>query len=76
MEKNALFRWTADCEHAFQELRHRLTSTPVLAQPTFNQPFILDMDASDMGIGAVLSQVDEDGREKVIAYGSRLLSRP
>ena len=75
-EKNAAFRWTADCERAFQELRHRLTSTPVLAHPDSNQPFILDADASDMGIGAVLSQVGEDGTERVIAYGSRLLSKP
>ena len=75
-EKGAPFRWTADCKHAFQELRQRLTSTPVLAHPDFNRPFVLDTDASDTGIGAVLSQVDEGGKERVIAYGSRLLSKP
>ena len=75
-EKGAQFKWTAECERAFQQLRDSLTSTPILAHPDFNRPFILDTDASDTGIGAVLSQVDEAGRERVISYGSRLLSKP
>ena len=75
-EKGAQFKWTAECERAFQQLRNLLTSTPVLAHPDFNRPFILDTDASDTGVGAVLSQVDEEGRERVVAYASRLLSKP
>ena len=74
-ESKSVFAWTNECLTAFTELRHRLTSAPVLAYPDFKQPFILDTDASRDGICAVLSQIDEQGQERAIAYGSRLLSK-
>ena len=74
-EKTATFAWTSECESAFQEIRHRLTTAPVLAFPDYTRPFILDTDASDTGIGAVLSQILEEGGERVIVYGSRVLSK-
>ena len=74
-ERTAQFHWTDACQVAFEELRHRLTSTPVLAFPDFTRPFILDTDASDSSLGAVLSQVNGEGQEQVIAYASRLLSK-
>ena len=75
-EHTSPFVWTNDCQIAFEELRHRLCSAPILAFPDFSREFILDTDASDVGIGAVLSQVDEEGHERVIAYGSRALTKP
>ena len=69
-ERNASFIWTDECQVAFDELWKRLCLMPVLAYPTFSRPFILDTDASNVGFGAVLSQVDKDGQEWVIAYGS------
>ena len=75
-EANVHFAWTGECQSAFEKLRDLLTSTPVLAYPDFNRQFILDTDASDSGIGAVLSQMDDDGRERVIAYRSHPLSKP
>eukprot|EP00731_Ephydatia_muelleri_P007083 Em0003g1331a len=57
--KGKEWMWTADCTHAFLELKKRLVSTPVLVMPQFTQEFILDTDASGEGLGAVLSQVIE-----------------
>ena len=74
-EKMAPFEWTDQCQGAFEELRRRLTSAPVLAYPNSVDPFILDTDASDTGIGAILSQSQPDGTERVIAYASRALTR-
>ena len=75
-EKTAKFEWTSKCQTAFEELRHRLITAPVLAFPDYEREFILDTDASDTGIGAVLSRVQEDGSERVIAYASRVLTKP
>ena len=70
------FKWTNDCLASFDMLKQKLTTAPVLTYPDYSKPFILDTDASDTGIGAVLSQVDNEGNERVVAYASRLLSKP
>eukprot|EP00731_Ephydatia_muelleri_P033767 Em0037g31a len=69
------FSWTAECQEAFENLRSRLTRAPLLAFPDYTLPFVLDTDTSDLGIGAVLSQISSLGQEQVVAYGSRLLSK-
>ena len=51
-----------------------MSSAPILAFPQLDVPFILDSDASDSGLGAVLSQV-QCGKERVIAYAARALSK-
>ena len=73
-EKGRLFTWTTECANAFAELKQRLITAPVLAFPDYTKQFILDTDASQEGIGAVLSQ-ECNGQEKVIAYASRTLSK-
>ena len=75
-EKTVPFVWNEGCQHAFEKLKEKLTTTPILAFPDFSCTFLLDTDASDYGIGAVLSQVATDGGERVIAYASRVLSKP
>ena len=75
-EKNHLFRWTDQCQQSFDTLRQRLVSAPILAFPDCTREFILDTDASEQGIGAVLSQIHQDGRKHVVAYASRVLSKP
>ncbi|KFD60069.1 hypothetical protein M514_10279 [Trichuris suis] len=57
-EKRKPFQWTAECAAAFNKL-----TKPILRLPDFNRPFILDTDASNIAIGAVLSQLDDKGRE-------------
>ena len=74
-EKNKSFLWTGECEDAFHQLKSKLIQAPILAYPTPDGQFILDTDASQFGIGAVLSQV-QDNEERVIAYYSRTLSKP
>jgi len=75
MGKDAVFQWTPKCQDAFDELKGRLTSEPVLALPEDRGTYILDTDASNYGLGCVLSQKQSVG-EKVIAYASRTLTLP
>ena len=69
-QKAAKFQWTEACEHSFQELKDRLTSTPVLALPEGSEGYAVYCDASGFGLGYVLMQ-----HGKVIAYASRQLRK-
>ena len=73
-EKNGVFEWNDECENAFNKLKIALISAPILAYPMEDGDFIMDTDASNFAIGCVLSQV-QDNEEKVIAYGSKALSK-
>ena len=65
--------WDDKCHEAFEVLKDRLTSMPVLSYPDYELLFVLDTDASKVGTGAVLSQV-QGGQEKVIAYYSKMMT--
>ena len=67
------FVWTSECEVAFNHLKQTLVGPEIMANPLERGQFILDTDASLKTIGAILSQIHE-GKEHVIAYGSRTLS--
>ena len=71
---NQLFRsaWTPQCLQAFEHLKEKLTSAPTLGYADFTLPFILETDASILGLGAVMYQ-EQGGRKTVIAYASRRL---
>lgn len=68
-----LKQWTVECQTTLDQLKSLLTSTPVLGYADFTKPFVLETDASNQGLGAVLSQDDQDGKPRVIAYASRQL---
>jgi hypothetical protein len=72
--KNQEFTWGPKQQEAFETLKDRLCTTPVLAYPNFSLPFILTTDASKMAVGAILSQV-QDGIERPISYASRQKNR-
>ncbi|GFV00897.1 retrovirus-related Pol polyprotein from transposon 412 [Trichonephila clavipes] len=74
-ESKQKFQWTKECEDSFLQLKEALTSSPILIYPQPDKPFILDTDASNESVGAVLSQ-EIDGHERVVAYWSKCLSKP
>ena len=62
------FHWTLEAEFAFTQLKHALTSPPILRLSDFSQPFVVKCDACEVGIGVVLSQND-----KLVAFFSEAL---
>ena len=72
--KNRRFQWEEGCLESDEELKVQLTSSPVLALPRDDGDYIVDSDASDAAVGAVLSQV-QDGEERPVVYFIRLYSR-
>jgi len=66
-------KWNSSCEEAFQKLKAALQESPIIKVAEPDLPFILQTDASDRGIGAVLSQKDTEGIEHPVAYASRKL---
>jgi len=73
-KKGARFEWSAECDQAFSQLKTALSTAPVLALPSDNGEYILDCDASNHSIGAVLSQI-QDGEERPLCYASQLYSK-
>ncbi|KAJ8899271.1 hypothetical protein K2173_017306 [Erythroxylum novogranatense] len=68
LRKNVVFRWSEECQKSFEELKHRLTTAPVLTIPSGIGGYVVYSDASHQGLRCVLMQ-----HSKVIAYASRQL---
>ena len=73
LQKDVEFVWTDDCQKSFESLKNALITAPILALPDFDREFILTTDSSTSGAAWILSQKDDQGREKVISYGGRAL---
>lgn len=61
--------------NVIKSIKEYLMLTPLLACPDFNKIFVVQTNASDYGLGAVLSQMDDDGIQKVICFLNRFLSK-
>ena len=72
--KKTLIEWREAADSAFVHLKKLCTSTPILAYPDYQLPFVLHTDSSSEGLGAVLYQ-KQDGKLRVIAYASRSVSK-
>lgn len=71
LRKAVSFKWTSECQSAFEALKTLLCSAPVLVAPQFEKPFLLEVDASGTGIGAVLLQTGEDDLNHPISFFSK-----
>ncbi|XP_048484046.1 uncharacterized protein LOC125490066 [Plutella xylostella] len=74
LKKDVPFKWQNDQQLAFESLKTKLISAPILAYPDFTQPFLLTCDASNYAISAILSQ-GPIGQDRPIAYASRTLNK-
>ena len=71
-QKDVEFVWEPAHQDAFCQLKQVLISAPVLAFPDFARDFILEIDASEMGLGAISVQAHDDGIVHPIAYSRTL----
>lgn len=74
LKKRKKWEWPVKAQVAFDTLKKRLTEAPILTCPDFSKPFVIQTDASNVGLGAVLLQLDSN-EERVIAYASRSLNQ-
>ena len=73
LKKNCVFKWTSDCENAFQTLKNKVINATQLSHFNPDKPLILATDVSNKGIGAVILQ-EREGIETPLAHSSKLLT--
>ena len=73
-KKSAPVEWGSKQQEAFDKLKGLCSQAPILAYADYKKPFCIYTDASEIGLGAVISQV-QDGKEPVIAYASLMLNK-
>ena len=74
LKKNTLFQWTESHETNFQKLKDSITSDSCLMYYNSKKPVTLQVDASQVGLGGVLLQEDNIGRQRPVAFASKSLS--
>lgn len=71
LKESVPFVWSSGCQQAFNNAKLLLSSNPVLVAPQFDKPFMIQVDASQIGAGAVLLQTGLDGVDHPVCYFSR-----
>ena len=75
LEKKVAYVWDKECEKAFTKVKYSLSNDIVVCFPDYTRPFVVAADASNVAIGAVISNVMDDGTERPIAYMSKTLNK-
>jgi len=70
LKKEVAWTWSEEAQEAFNTFKEKLSEFPILKKLNFNKNFILHTDWSALGIGVIIGQLDEEGKEYVIAYAS------
>ncbi len=71
LKNDVAWTWSEEAQEAFNTLKEKFSKFPIMRRPDFSKVFILHTDWSALGIGAIFGQLDEEGKEYVIAYASR-----
>ena len=74
LHDNKKFQWTPELEKKFQDVKNSMTADTELPTPNTKHPFFITVDASLVGLGAVLFQMNEENKMKVISYNSRIFN--
>jgi RNase H-like domain found in reverse transcriptase/Reverse transcriptase (RNA-dependent DNA polymerase) len=74
LKKEQSFKWTDECTRAVDKLITIITNNPVLYHPNYDKPFVLEVDASQYAIGAILQQADDLGKLYPVRYYSKALT--
>ena len=69
------FNWTEECDISFEKLKRKLVEAPILRFPNRSTKFHVHIDTSGLAIGAILTQLGDDGMDYPIVYSSRKLNK-
>jgi hypothetical protein len=75
LKKDVVWTWSEEVQEVFNTLKEKLSEFPIPKRPDFSKVFILHTNWSVLGIGAIFGQLDEEGKEYVVAYASRKKTR-
>lgn len=73
-KESGLHKWNECCDDTFARLKTAITEAPILVSPDWEKPFRGHVDASQTAVGGTLTQLDENGRDRVIAFFSKKFS--